>query len=347
MENPDNFVYSLINEKVIDYAEIVVCLFDHCNLRCVFCPQDHNLETGTSRDEILSKVPGIVDWVNSNTRSKYFKIHVMGGELFQDVWIQKGFMDHYQEFTDSINSQISEDKEIVFNFITNLVFEQTQPVLDFITNNNLKISISYDPKGRFTGAQFDLFKENVELFKPYIEMVSSVMTNQSMDAIVEGDEYYDYLYANFTCDWDSFLPSVNQSKFLMPKESETLAFNKVLVDKYPKVLNIRNFIETSVSNKMSCTRGNSYTVMYDNTVPDGCSGSAILRDNTTPDLGSGKIVENFLEKYNCLECEFFARCPFTCFIKQDWKYLDDDEDDCVFRQTFKYARDKETSSSFE
>lgn len=336
----DDLLYKIIDSKVIDYAEIVVCLFDHCNLRCVFCPQDHNLLDGATEKEILSKVPGIVDWIKNNQRSKYFKLHIMGGELFQDQFIQAGFINYYQKFVDEINTQTQGlDKHIVFNFISNLVFLETQPVLDFIENNNFKISVSYDTKGRFAPGQFDIFKDNIELFKHRIELISSVMTRQTMIAITEGDEYYDYLYKNFTCDWDSFLPSVEKSQFLMPKESESLAFYKTLVRRYPKCLNIRPFVDTTPQNKMSCTRGNSYTVMYDNTNPTGCSGSALLRESNTEDLGSTKIINNFMEKYDCFSCEFFQRCPFTCFIKQDYKFLVDDEAQCVFKSTFEYSRD--------
>jgi hypothetical protein len=340
MTSEDNLVYKIIDNKVIDYAEIVVCLFDHCNLRCIFCPQDHELLDGATEKEILSKVPGIVDWINNNQRSKYFKIHIMGGELFQDQFIKSGFLNYYQSFVNEIKSQIQDpNKIVIFNFITNLVFLETQPVLDFIEHNNFKISVSYDTKGRFAPGQFEIFKDNIELFMSKIEMISSVMTRQTMIAITEGDEYYDYLYSNFTCDWDSFLPSVEKSQFLMPKESESLAFYKTLVRKYPKCLNIRPFVESATQNKMSCTRGNSYTVMYDNTNPTGCSGSALLRDAKTKDLGSSKIVSNFMEKYNCFSCEFFQRCPFTCFIKQDYKFLVEDETQCVFKSTFEYSRD--------
>jgi hypothetical protein len=338
----DDLLYKIIDTKVIDYAELVVCLFDHCNLRCVFCPQDHELLEGASEKEILSKVPGIVDWINNNQRSTYFKVHVMGGELFQDQFIQDGFLNYYQKFVDAINAQITDtDKHVTFNFITNLVFDNTQPVLDFIEHNDFKISVSYDTKGRFAQGQFDVFKDNIELFKHRIEMISSVMTRQTMIAITEGDEYYDYLYNNFKCDWDSFLPSVEKSQFLMPKESESLAFYKKLVKDYPKCINIRPFVDDTTQNKMSCTRGNSYTVLYDNTNPAGCSGSALLRDSKTEveDLGSTKIVNNFMEKYNCFSCEFFQRCPFTCFIKQDYKFLVDDEAQCVFKSTFEYSRD--------
>ena len=333
-------IYRAIDNKVILHSEIVVCLFEHCNLACVFCPQKHDSIIGASRDEILSKVDGIVNWINSNKRSTHFKIHIMGGELFQDVWIEKGFLDIYQEFIDNIKAKAAPGKEVVPNFVTNLLVDNTESLLRFIKDNNLKISVSYDPRGRFNSTQVELFKHNIEVFKSHIEMISCVMTKQSMRAIIEGDEYFDYLYSHFTVDWDSFLPSVTISDSLMPKESELLTFYKHLIDHYPDCLNIRYFTEQSHHNRMSCTRGNSYTVMPDGSSPKGCSGSVLLTSPKSNDLFSGQIVENFFKTYNCFECEFYKKCPFTCFIKNDYSKIVRDVNECVFKESFRYVESK-------
>jgi len=332
--------YELIDKKIIDYAELVICLFDHCNLKCVFCPQDHTNTQGASEKEILSKVPGIVEWINNNKRSTYFKLHIMGGEIFQDIWIQEEFLSIYQRFIDKIKSKVDTEKTLVFNFVTNLVFFETKKVSDFLEKNNLKISVSYDPHGRFTNTQFDIFKNNIEIFKDKIEMISLVMTKQNIEAVIKGDSYFDYLYNNFRCDWDSFLPSISISETLMPKESDLLKFYKHLVDNYPLCLNISYFTENSRENRMSCTRGNSYTVMYDGTNPAGCSGSVLLRDSSTKNLGSTIIIQKFFDQYNCFECEYFKKCPFTCFIKNDYKKIVRDVGECVFKETFKYVEIK-------
>ena len=332
--------YELIDKKIIDYAELVICLFDHCNLKCVFCPQDHNNTQGASEKEILSKIPGIVEWINNNKRSKYFKLHIMGGEIFQDIWIENQFLSIYQKFIDEIKSKVDSEKTLVFNFVTNLVFIETKKVSDFLEENNLKISVSYDSHGRFTNTQFDIFKNNIEIFKDKIEMISLVMTKQNIEAVIKGDSYFDYLYNNFKCDWDSFLPSVSVSETLMPKESDLLKFYKHLVDNYPLCLNISYFTENSRENRMSCTRGNSYTVMYDGTNPAGCSGSVLLRDGNTKNLGSTIIIQKFFDQYNCFECEYFKKCPFTCFIKNDYKKIVRDVGECVFKETFKYVEIK-------
>lgn len=333
--------YELIDNKVIDHSEIVVILFEKCNLECVFCSQDHNSEIGVSEKEILSKVNEIVKWINNNKRSKFFKLHIMGGELFQDSLIRDDFLKIYQIFVDEIKKQIDGDKVLIFNFVTNLVFTEVERVLNFLKRNNLKVSISYDSNGRFKRDDFLLFKDNVEYFKNYIEMVSLVTTKQNIKKLIDGDSYYDYLYENFICHWDSFLPSVEQSEKIMPKESELLSFYKILVDRYPKTLNAQYFLESdNKTKKMSCTRGNSFTILHDNTIPKGCSGSVFLKNGETEELGSEQIVINFIKRYDCFSCEYYKKCSFTCFIQNDYSKIDRDVGECIFKKTYEYVETK-------
>jgi hypothetical protein len=218
-----------------------------------------------------------------------------------------------------------------------LIFEETAEIFDFLEKNKLKVSISYDPSGRFNKHTLEIFKRNLEIFKDHIEMVSIVATQQTIDKIINGDDMFEYLYERYTVDFDQFLPSNEHSRYLMPSEKQTYEFYKALVSKYPKCLNIEHFVNQKPANKMICTRGNSFTIMPDNSIPEGCSGSIFLTDAQTKELGGPQIVENFFNKYNCFECEYFQRCPFTCFIKQDYKYIEYDMDECVFKATFRYA----------
>ena len=268
----------------------------------------------------------------------------MGGELFQNRWIDEGFLEIYEDFINAIKDQVSTDKKVVYNFVTNLAFTRRTEMLYFLERNDLKVSISYDPHGRFNPAQKKIFLENLKIFRHHIRMVSCVMTKNSMRSIIDGDETFDYLYDLYPVDFDHLLPSTGTKadRTLMPKESEVLEFYKVLVDRYPECINILPFTNGKPQNKMTCTRGNSLTVMPDGSIPKGCSGSVLLQDYNTPDLGGTKIIENWVDKYNCFECKYFQRCPMSCFIKADFKHIEEDLDDCVFRQTFKYRDEKYT-----
>lgn len=332
-------IYDVIDNKVVKHAEIVVCLFDHCNLRCAFCSQEHDSLIGTTKSEIMSKVDGIVNWIQSNTRSTDYKLHIMGGELFQDVWINNNYLEIYEDFIKEIRNKVDNNKNIIFNFITNLVFTETEKVINFLDNNNLKFTVSYDPVGRFQNKDLEIFKNNIEIFRDRIDLISLVMTKQNTRSVCEGDEYFDYLYSIFPTHWDSFLPSVEMSEKMMPSETELLSFYKLLVDRYPDTLNMESFLNGS-SNRMGCTRGNSYTVLRDGTNPKGCSGSIFLKDGETDDASTGEIVIKFFKTYDCFSCEYFKTCSFTCFIQNDYKKINRDLGKCVFKEVYKYVESK-------
>jgi len=340
--------YGVIQSKIPRHAEVVVNLFDHCNMRCVFCPQDHEDETGMSRAEILSKVNNIASYINDNP-SKVFHLHMMGGELFQDQLIDAGFLKHYTEFMVRLQVLCDPDKIIKFNYITNLVLERTEELLAFISKHDLEVAISYDPTGRFNREQLAVFKRNVEIFRPFIRIVSLTMTKKSIEKMLAGDEYFDHLYSYFTCDWDHLLVGSDTLKVMVPAQSLQLKFYKLLIDKYPNCLNISTFVEVAVDKNserstMPCTRGNNLTIFSDNSIPTGCSGSVILKHTKTKDLGGAKIVRKFLEEYDCLNCEYYSRCGFTCFIANDNEFLVKDVEGCVYKAAFKYAEDKQKAN---
>ena len=321
IEHNKHIGYDLIRSKIPSYAEIIVNFFDHCNMSCVFCPQDHDDRTGASWEEIKSKVDPICRFIELNP-SEEFHIHLMGGELFQDEFIDQGFLNFYSEFMLMIKERCP-TKKFDFNFITNLVFEQVNKVAKFCELYDLKIAVSYDSFGRFNSSQFELFKKNIEVIAPYIRMISLTMTKQSMEKIIEGDEYFDYLYSRFPCDWDHLLPGHETLKAMMPAESDLLEFYKTLADKYPDCINMKAFTEKTSEthiNSMPCTRGNSFTIFADNSVPKGCSGSVILKNATNTQNSTGPtVIHNFLDSRDCFHCKYYKRCTFSCFIHNDYK----------------------------
>ena len=282
-------IYNVIDSKVIDYAEIVVGFFDNCNMRCVFCSQDHESTEYMTKEDIVGKADQIISWINENKRSSYFKLHLMGGELFQDNLINSGYLDYYSEFIERVRAAVPEEKDIVFNFVTNLVFTEIDKMKDFFDKHNLKVSTSYDTNGRFNATQEKVYRKNIETMKPYIQMISLTMTKPNILSITKGNEYFDYLYSQFICGWDYYLPLTKDSKVMIPKESELLAFYKVLIEKYPKCTNVEHFVDGSTHNRMGCTRGNSLVVMRDGTNPKGCSGSLLMKEEKEVDDASDVV----------------------------------------------------------
>jgi sulfatase maturation enzyme AslB (radical SAM superfamily) len=334
--------YKIIQSKVIDHAEVVINFFDYCNMQCVFCPQDHTDRVGTSKQEILSKAEIVLDYIRSNSSTNTFLLHLMGGELFQDDLIDGRILEYFSEFIDTVESKKRLDATVDYNFITNLIFDRTDAVLDFVRKHNLELAISYDSAGRFNKSQLERFKQNVEIFKPYIRIVSCVMTQENINRVTEGDGYFDYLYSNFDCHWDHLLIA-DTYKHLdqqLPSESQLRDFYIHLVDNYPNTVNVQQFLNKKDSQKMSCTRGNSLTIFSDNSMPHGCSGSAVVKNSTTEFTGDSKIVHNFIDSNMCLSCKYYSRCNLTCFIHNDYKNLVRDASGCPYQQVFEYAEGK-------
>jgi sulfatase maturation enzyme AslB (radical SAM superfamily) len=336
----DHSTYHLIKNKVIDHSEVVVNFFDYCNMKCSFCTQEHDSKEGMTKEAILSKVPEILNYINNNP-SEEFLLHLMGGELFQDELIDSGFLDYYSEFVEQLEQGKREGVFIDYNFISNLIFTRRDEVKQFLDKHQLKLAISYDPVARFSKDQLVKFKENVEIFEPYIRMFSSVMTKQNMRAIIDGDDYFSYLYSKFECHWDYLLVGDVRLDKMMPKESEVYEFYTYLIDNYPNCINIKQFTDKNAkANKMGCTRGNSFTIFADNSVPVGCSGSVVLKNNKTEDNWSTKIIDNFLQDNECLTCEYYQRCNLTCFVHNDYSDLVKDVHGCVYKKVFEYAERK-------
>jgi len=307
-------------------------------MRCSFCPQDHESRQGISEAEILSKIPFIVHWINKESQSQEIKLHIMGGELFQDFLIEKDYLVIYQKFIDEISKRSNPEKRLIFNFITNLSFKETTKIKKFFDHNQLKFSVSYDSTGRFNTQTLAQFRSNIEYFQKYISMISIVMTKQTINKIVKGDELFDYLYKQFDCHFDEFLPSVPLSDSFIPLDSEKLIFYKLLIDKYPLCLNIEPFLSHEVNNKMTCTRGRSFTIMKDNTIPKECSGSIFLKEGNRIELDTPKIVHDFLEKEQCHSCEYYQQCPFPCFVSEKYSRAKKDLGRCLYKGVFDYAK---------
>lgn len=71
----------LLEKKRSPTQEISVYLFEHCNLRCAFCWQDHEDRTGI--DSVRSKLAVIEKYFAEEPRSAV-SLSIMGGEVFDD-----------------------------------------------------------------------------------------------------------------------------------------------------------------------------------------------------------------------------------------------------------------------
>ena len=334
------FITEVLKTKLPDIAEVEIFLFEHCNLRCVHCFQDHEATVGMSEELILMKADMSADFMARN-QLKEFTLNVMGGELFQDHLLDE-YLPMYSKFVDRVRKAAETlGKKVHLNFVTNLL--STRPdVMGWLKKHDLMVSTSYDPTGRFNPSQFELFKKNIEVYRDRISIITGVATKQNISAIIKGDEYFTYLYDNFPFYWDQLTPGPTVSKSLMPKQSELLAFLKHLIDNYPKCLNVTAYTEPK-NRMMSCPSVNKLLIEADNHT-SGCrikkhKEQSIIFISPVKDTND-ELIENFVSKYDCLSCEYFNTCTFSCFVKHDWKQLIEDVDGCLYKHAFQHAETK-------
>lgn len=336
-------VQELISSKVPDYAEIEIFFFEHCNLRCVHCFQNHTSTLGMSEKLILDKLSIIEDFFKKSPKVQV-TLNIMGGELFQDHLMDE-YLPIYTKFINGVlNLSEQYNKIPLFNFVTNLLTTKHDLFSSWLRQHNLKLSVSYDLSGRFNINQLLQFKHNVELYRNFINVICLVATRQNIKLLLEKqDAYYDYLYDNFDCYWDQLTPGPTVPTDLVPSEKQYLDFLLFLVDNYPRCTNLEAFLNKQQHNKMSCPSLNKLLIEADNST----SSCRIQQHKKTNDFISPAsdsndfIIEKWLDDKNCFTCEYFSRCPFSCFVRNDWARLVRDFDGCIYKETFRHVDAKD------
>jgi hypothetical protein len=304
----------MIAESIIDIhnkrpstGEIIVTLFEFCDLSCLFCNQDHDSILGI--DTIVDKFEQVklsIDKLIPKGK-KEFSIHIMGGEVFSDKLSDKVYAD-YEELVNKIRDYGKEKNiPISVSFITNFVWTKTERVRNFIEKTQVDIMTSYDPSGRFNKNTFEIYKENIRNFKDYISSVNIVITKPSIDKFLNKQvPFFDYLYENFETYFDYYGPAKNQ-EFLLPTDVDIRNFMIFLVNNWPNSIPVRDFF-SKTKQKMTCM--DTYTVM-----PTGNWGGCGHFENIEKVIPIKHITEQtWVDSYNCFECEHFQRCSLGCFM---------------------------------
>jgi len=140
------FLKHVLKDKVPDSTEIELHLFEFCNLSCSFCGQDHDSEEGLNT--VSEKAKQVIDFMQKSGKTSHI-VNSMGGEIFNDL-VPDETLSQYWDFYTEINDWcINNNHKVRFNWVTNLIFQKSERVLDLITrmrdvSGNAYISTSYD-----------------------------------------------------------------------------------------------------------------------------------------------------------------------------------------------------------
>jgi len=334
----------IIERKRDIEQEYTLHLFEYCNLRCSFCWQDHENTIGI--DTVIEKLIPIEKFLQTETRHSVI-FNVMGGEVFAPKIFNTDLLNAYKELISGIKQLEGKyNKKIKLNWVTNLVTDKIdliESLLSFSESVKLESNLvtSYDPRGRFNVNDFLTFKKNMEYFGKRITCISMLLSSPNIDYILKDrDNYFKKLYnEGYYIYFDYYMPD-ESAEFQSPTDQQLRDVFRHFIDNYPNVYPIKDWIQNE-TNYASCRT--SKLILADGTM---CNCGNLVQDEKVIKFYSSKIQKmdnseienNFLEKYDCVSCEYLDRCSFGCFMQHDYKFREE-LDECVYKLTHRYIDD--------
>lgn len=318
----------IVDQKRDQRKEVLVILFEKCNLACSFCHQDHSDYSGFFSVE--EKADGII---KHHSGDAGVTVNVTGGEIFLDEFGPRTF-ERYRNFALKIANAIP-DHEITF--VSNLVFNRRERVLKLLEDLrsdgvNVSLGTSYDPCGRFTRQTKKTFHENLVFFQDWVKNVSMVITKQNAQWFIDEktDPVFEFIEERFGIFFDHYTPGPDFRKH-QPTDADIADMYIAVNRHYPNVEPLKGWREREV-NSTTCR---STVVVTPSSEITTCR-SLITIDPVTDEYKGNEIKHqaeaNFMEKFGCLECEYYQRCGLRCFLHSE--FVDNQSNVCHFKRMF-------------
>lgn len=324
-------VVDILRDKKGKWKEAHLILFELCNMRCSFCHQDHDSKVGLDGDLMIEKAAKLLATTHPDTA---MVVNITGGELFMNEIGDDVFEAYYQ--VGKMCLEHFKDVKLVFG--TNLVYHNTDRVKHLIERLRLIdprvwLATSYDPAGRFNGAQRELFFQNLEVLGEYVQTVNVVITKQNIQIFLdgkEGDEFV-WLCDRYDVYFDHYIPSQLYA-YHQPDEDLISQLYIKLNDKYPNSYPIKDW-KRNVVNETTCR---STKIINKDGVISTCwseAGKDAILDEKEGLIAKDNAEVAFVEHYGCFSCEFYQRCGLRCFLHDT--VLGEKSKDCSIKAMFK------------
>ena len=297
--------------------EIIVTLFNDCNLNCSFCngclvvPEEYDQSL---MYQMANDVCRIFDVVSDTT----IKVKFTGGEILQDKFKDEQF-EHYAKICSIIRDYASSIGKVANLSITsNLIFKKRERVLKFLVDNDIAITGSFDMVGRFDNPKLvDLFIENVDYLTNNGKEVkiNFVAHKGNINAIVNREQYieqFEYLYNNYKVMLDHYTP-VGVKEYDV-SEQELSEFLKFLYHNYPNIEHLKAYVNNFETKKCEYIDCNRSVWVNGNGIVGDCNGNFV----------NGFVCQ--LEEKNCVMCKHLSYCKLVCsriYRGTDFCYLRD------------------------
>lgn len=306
---------NVLNDKKGVTKEAHLILFEKCNLRCSFCHQDHDSTVGLDADSIMQKV---VKLVEVSDLEQPIVVNVTGGELFTDD-IEDWMFGYYYAAGQYL---LEHFKDIKLVYGTNLIYENTARVERLMhmlsahctENKAVYLATSYDPAGRFNAEQRKQFFKNLDTMALWVDTVNVVITKQNIEVFLTGTEGEEFktLCEDHNVYFDHYIPS-QMYEYIQPDEDLISKLYLLLNKKYPNSYPIKEWKQ----NRFNDTTCRSTKIINKDGVVTTCwseAGKDAILDEGAGLAAKDKAEVEFMERYNCLACEYYSRCGMRCFL---------------------------------
>ena len=338
----------LLGNKAPIRTEIEVSFFQACNVRCAFCWQDNNDDTGLR--EIRDKVKPVIEYLSTSDHLlENINVTLTGGELFQDDVLGEIYYDlaYFMIEVNRFAKRQLPGKDLSFTIISSLPYsEKTQDTLDRLftildaSHIDYNIATSWDAVGRPLGR----WRENLQRLGDKVDGITMVITKQAIRKFLNRDlntlGRFEQLANSYRIELDYYVPT-STADSMMPSDTELRDFFIFMVENFPDVGFIEAWIKGKV-NPVSCGSLNKMTVM-----PDGslltCRQPAYDKNEFNKDIipnSNSNIIESFMSKNECLSCEYYDRCTLSCFVMSDHKSFNKELDYCFYKDVHRHIQEK-------
>lgn len=332
----------ILSRKRDPEQEYTIHLFEYCNLSCAFCWQDHDRTVGV--DDVLGKLPSIEAFLQEETKDRV-TFNVMGGEVFAPRIFTRELLESYKRFLDGLKELCERyGKTFTVSWVTNLVTDKLDYIDELLAyaaaqGIDSALGTSYDPRGRFNPTNFAQFQDNVRYYheRKQLAGIGMVLTRTNVKYLLQDtDEYFKELYrTGIPIYLDYLMP--DRLRTDSPSDAELLELFKFVLVNYPKLQPAAAWLSRKPQ-PLSCR--SSKLVLDDGT---RCQCGNLVEPKTAEQiyrvpieaLSNAKIENAFLEKYNCISCEYLTRCQLGCFMQHNYKFREE-LDDCVYKLTHRF-----------
>lgn len=345
-----------------EYCEIVLYLFERCNLRCEFCFQEHE-HAQINCDYIKHLPEAAFQLMSKELRAhptiKSFDIRMLGGEIFADD-LPNELFDLYGEVVEKIREEMKTyypDVNVDFICTTNGVWKERERVKKFLEKYSFKkiLSVSVDFIGRYKSDKVKQIAYDTMKFFGEAEFyvrAGVVLTKRNIQYILKHPKEFKNLIRKYKAEqivfnyyspneqWKLDLPSDEDLwqiyKFCFDERMFNVSTIFYLIEAYRQQKFFTKTCECKFIPTLTETKCTKDCVTTASTLPMERFYGEFTKEITEENVSDVKASLGIVKR-GCLGCDHYEYCPQPCWcmvIFDGYEAVN-----CPMKRAFKYIKD--------